>query len=208
MCSSWQRALLAIGSQILPRDWRGPRDLRDAHEWLRREFRGRESPRIVVTIRKFAALPRDIVTDLLVRLEGAARMPHFSSQARCAARCGARQRRRGADRCAVACAHVPRGRDDRHAESAYHWRRCRRAVLVQPAANGAAAFPFLLGADTSALAMRMFVHGTMDPSLFQEVVDVAMLEHVRNNPAAWMACLPRAALPSCRALRTGGAECV
>jgi hypothetical protein len=195
MCSSWQRALIAIGSQILPRDWRGPRDLRDAHEWLRREFRGRESPRIVVTIRKFAALPRDIVTDLLVRLEGAARMPHFCRKL------------------AVLLDVVHASADE--ALTGVPWRvrmylvvemigmpspRTTGAavadqVLVQPAANGAAAFPFLLGADTSALAMRMFVHGTMDPSLFQEVVDVAMLEHVRNNPAAWMACLPRAPLP-------------
>lgn len=193
MCSSWQRALLAIGSQILPRDWRGPRDLRDAHEWLRGEFVERESPRIVVTIRKFAALPRDIVTELLVRLESASKMALFRRKLAVlldVVHASADEALLGVPwrvrmHLVVEMIGMPSPRTTGAAVA--------QQLLAQPASDGSS--PFLIGADTCALAARMFVHGTMDPSVYQEVLDVAMLEHVRSSPAPWLAYLPRAELP-------------
>lgn len=198
LCGSWQRAVQAIGAQILPRDWRGVVDLREAHDWLRREFGEREAPRVVVVLRKFSALPRDVAAELLLRLEGAAaNMPLFVG------------------RLAVLLDVVHTSADE--ALIGVPWRvRMRLAVeligMPSPRATGAAvadellvrpcasagrdnvsSVPLLFGADSVAYAQRVFVHGTMNPYMFHAMTTAAVLAHVRRCPAAWLACLPRTA---------------
>ena len=198
VCTTWQRAVQAISAQILPRAWRGVLDLRTAHEWLRRTWRGRASPRVVVVLRKFSALARDVATDVLLRLESAASdMPLFRGKL-------------------AALLDVVHATADEALIGVPSRVRMRLVVemiaMPSPALTGAAVAdkllvqanalavldgsarhsePFLFGADCVAYAVRLFAHGTMDPLLFHVLTAEAVLAHVQRSAAAWLACLPR-----------------